>query len=101
MKCVECKFCVVEDYGYSNWTVEGSDARCLLELSPFLPADNRWGEAEELDFANICPRYTAGDPVEIDVDHESGNILNYATDPEVRELIEKELLWEALSEVRN
>lgn len=97
MKCVECKFCVLEDYGYSNYTVEGTDADCLLNLNPEFPKDNWYGEAEAHDFANVCPRFAKGDPIEIDVDHDRGYILNYADDPEVREIIEKESVWEALS----
>ena len=98
MKCVECKFCKLEDYGYSNYTVEGTNADCILNLNPKFPIDNWYGEAEAHDFANVCPRYVKGDPIEIDVDHDSGHILNYVDDPEVREVIEKEIMWEALSE---
>ena len=101
MRCDECKFCVLEDYGYSNWTVEGTDARCVLNLNPRFPADHRWGHIPEAEFANECPRYCKGSPVEIDVDQESGHILNYTSDPEVRELLEKEIMWEALKNEDN
>lgn len=103
MKCVECKFCILEDYGYSNYTVEGTNADCLLNLNPNFPVDNWYGGAKAHEFANTCLQFKAGEPIEIDVDHEAGHILNYVSDPEVillvkvRELIEKEVMWEALS----
>lgn len=98
MKCVECKFCVLEDYGYSNYTVEGTNADCILNLNPQFPADNWYGEAEAHDFANVCPRFKEGGAIEIDVDHEAGHMLNYTDDPEVREVIEKQLMWGILNE---
>jgi hypothetical protein len=30
MKCTDCKYCVEQDEGYSNWTVEGTEIDCLL-----------------------------------------------------------------------
>ena len=98
MKCVECKFCKLEDYGYSNYTVEGTNADCILNLNPEFPIDNWYGKATAHDFANVCPHYAKGEPVEVDVDHDLGHLLNYVNDPEVREVIEKEVMWEALSE---
>lgn len=98
MKCDECKFCKLEDYGYSNYTVEGADISCILDLNPKFPADHRWGEASELEYAKECSRYSKGDPINIDVDHESGHILNYVNDDEVREIIEKEVMWEIMNE---
>ena len=50
----------------------------------------------------MCIRDSSkGDPVEIDVDQENGHILNYVNDPEVRELFEKEVMWEALKNENN
>jgi hypothetical protein len=97
MKCVNCKFCVLEDYGYSNYTVEGTNADCLLNLNPDFPVDNFYGETKEHNFASTCSRFTEGSPIAIDVDHDLGHMLNYADDPEVREIIEKELMWETLN----
>ena len=96
MKCVECKFCVLKDYGYSNYTVEGTNADCFLDMNPDFPVDNYYGETPEHDFANVCPRFKVGEPIYIDCDHEQGHMLNYVDDPEVREIIEKELMWEVL-----
>lgn len=97
MKCDDCKFCILEDYGYSNYTVEGTTADCLFGLNPDFPVDNFYGNIPEHDFANICPRFKIGKPIEIDCDHEKGHILNYTDDPEIREILEKELMWKTLS----
>lgn len=101
MKCNECKFCVLEDYGYSNWTVEGTNADCLLDMNPWFPVDQGWDTAEELDFANVCPRFKSGDPIHVDVDHEEGRLLNYAYDGEVKEMLERKLVWETLNGINN
>jgi hypothetical protein len=88
---------VLEDYGYSNYTVEGTNADCYLNLNPKFPVDNWYGEAEAHNFAKECSRYSKGEPVSLDVDHEEGHFLNYVDDPELREMVEKELVWETLS----
>lgn len=96
MNCVECKFCVAEDYGYSNWTVEGTSVYCLLKLNPRLPADRWYGEADELKYASECKKFSKGEMIHIDVDRESGHMSNYTSDPEVKEILEKELTWSIL-----
>jgi hypothetical protein len=101
MRCDECKFCVLEDYGYSNWTVEGTNVSCVLNLNPKFPADHRWGHSPEAEFAKECSRYTKGDPVEVDVDQDLGHFLNYVDDDEVREIVEKEIMWGALKNENN
>ena len=97
MKCDECKWCVLEDYGYSNYTVEGTGADCLLDLNPDLPADHRWGEASALAFANVCPRFKEGNPLLVDVETD-GNLINYTNDTEVIEFLEKQLMWKVLKD---
>ena len=37
--CLDCRFAVEEDYGYSNYTVEGTDVHCLKKLNSDLPKD--------------------------------------------------------------
>ena len=97
MKCDDCKFCILEDYGYSNYTVEGTNADCLLNMNPWLPDDHRWGEADSMVFANICPRFKEGSAIEMDVEN-NGNMLHYTDDPEARSIIEKQMMWEILNE---
>lgn len=43
-KCDECKFAELRDYGYSEYTVEGTEVLCLLDLNPDLPCDRWYGE---------------------------------------------------------
>lgn len=35
-KCFNCKFYMTQDYGYSNYTVEGTDHHCLKQCNPFM-----------------------------------------------------------------
>ncbi len=87
----------MEDYGYSNYTVEGTNADCLLDMNPYFPTDNWYGDADAHDFANVCPRFKEGDPIEVDVDHDQGHLINYAYDGEVKEMLERQLMWETLA----
>lgn len=87
MKCTDCKYCIEEDYGYSNWTVEGTSADCLLSLNPKMPVDRAWNLEPELDFAGQCARFTAGEPVSVDCGQEQGDLANYSEDAEVKALL--------------
>ena len=89
MKCINCKYCVQKDYGYSNWTVEGTEADCLLNLHPNFPIDRFYGDEPELDFAKKCENFTEGESVEIDCDQEGGEVWEYSDDPEIIELLKK------------
>ena len=97
MKCDECKFCILQDTGYSNWTVDGTDVSCFLDMNSSFPIDYWYGKTVELDFANICPRFKVGEPIQLDVDHDYGHLLNYVDDPEIRAILEKQVVWEILS----
>lgn len=98
MKCTECKYYVEEDYGYSNYTVEGTTVDCLLGLNPKLPEDRFWDEEPALKYAEECERFVVGDGVYIDCDRE--DLANYddplsstyTDDPEIKALLDK---WEA------
>lgn len=97
MKCTNCKYCVEEDYGYSNYTVEGTTVDCLLGLNPKFPEDRFWGEEPALKYAEQCKRFTKGTSVSIDCDRE--DLINYndplstayTDDPEIKSLLDK---WE-------
>jgi hypothetical protein len=98
MICTDCKFCVLHDTGYSNYTVEGTDADCLLDMNPDFPADSFYETAEQLDFANVCPRFKEGSGIHVDVDNEDGSLLNYTDDEEVKAILEKQIMWEVLND---
>lgn len=75
--CTTCVLCLRQDYGYSNWTTEGTTLHCLANLNPELDgSEDPWGEddikklAPILDVALTCPRYREGAPATLDVDQE-------------------------------
>jgi hypothetical protein len=74
--CTTCKFCLRADYGYSNWTVEGTSLGCLKGLNPALEGEDApWREPSPklvaaLDVAQRCSWYRAGAPATLDVDQE-------------------------------
>lgn len=78
VNCLTCAFCLRSDYGYSNWTVEGTTLSCLKNRNPGLEGKEEvtWGEeriaelAPILDFAETCPGYRKGAPAYMDVDSE-------------------------------
>lgn len=86
--CQDCKFCINEDYGYSNWTTEGTISDCLLHLNENYPCDRWYGHNPVHDCADECQQFTDGDCVEVDVDYENGELVNYSNDPEVIQLLE-------------
>lgn len=74
--CTTCLLCLREDYGYSNWTTEGTTLHCLAGLNPAVEGEEEpWREptpelAAALDVALTCPRYRQGAPATMDVDQE-------------------------------
>jgi hypothetical protein len=70
VKCTNCKYCVEEGFGYSNYTVEGTEVDCLLGLNPAMPVDRFYGEEPSLSFAERCEKFTKGCSVYLDVDRE-------------------------------
>lgn len=89
MKCTDCKYCLEQDYGYSNYTVEGTDVDCLLHKNPEFPEDRFYGEEPALLFAKKCDKFTLGDHPVIDVDLDAGKVWEYSDDPEIINLLKK------------
>lgn len=87
MKCTDCRYCICQDYGYSNYTVEGTTADCLLHLNPELPHDRFYGETPHLEFAEKCEKFSEGTCVDVDCDQESGPLEVYSEDEEIKELL--------------
>ena len=48
MNCTSCKFAVLEDYGYSNYTTEGTNFRCGVGKHPDGEFDAFYGEEKNL-----------------------------------------------------
>lgn len=69
-QCSNCYNAVLADYGWSNWTVEGTSVYCSKKLHPSDGFDRWYGENKEDAFAEQCPAFTKGKPVHMDVDRE-------------------------------
>jgi hypothetical protein len=69
-RCNDCRFHILRDEGYSNYTVEGVSFNCAKGLHPKAPFDNFYAKAPELGFAESCTSFTRGEGVHIDVDKE-------------------------------
>lgn len=80
-RCMNCRWAMFQDHGYSNWTVESTELHCMLSLNPNLPADysytsSAWGGLpaksynEINSFAEECKAHEFGDPPSLDVDRE-------------------------------
>jgi hypothetical protein len=70
-KCTDCVFSIHKDFGYSNYTVEGTTIHCSKNLNPYLPSDRWYGENPALLFAQYCESFDYGQPVTIDCDIEN------------------------------
>lgn len=64
--CYECKFCVYRDYGYSNYTVEGTEISCLV--NKFEPYEDSYYGNDTLGIATDCDYYNKGESWNLDVD---------------------------------
>ena len=77
--CTTCKFCLLADSGYSNYTVLETMVHCLRKLNPKLPAEDSYGNEDHAvnKFAETCDSYVAAKPLHLDVDGEdSWNVVN-------------------------
>ena len=66
----------MQDHGDSNWTTEGTNVYCMLDLHPSGREgyDNWYGEDDRALFAAECASYTDGHPIHFDVDGEDHDI---------------------------
>ena len=77
--CETCRWFLRCDYGYSNWTVEGTNGDCLKGVNPHLPADldaygSDKGKTERaLAFGESCAQRVQGDGAWFDVDGDTTN----------------------------
>ena len=100
--CANCKFALLIDFGYSNYTVEGTDFHCMKFQHPEAPFDNWYGEASHHAYGENCSHYGSGEPTEIDVDRELSRdweeplSKGYTSDPETKEALD---FWEKHDEL--
>lgn len=77
--CIGCKFLFSVGTGYSNWTWEGNDVTCAMNLNPNLPSDwpSDWNENPKHDNwpktnTSKCNTFAPGPFVRLDVDGDDG-----------------------------
>lgn len=91
--CMDCKFRLSQDFGCSNYTVEGTTFYCLFKKHPGAPFDEFYGEDKRLAFAEQCDGYVKGKGTNIDCDRDSqkedGNLSAYTDDPEIVALLDQ------------
>ena len=70
-RCDNCRWAIMQDYGYSNYTVENTNMICAQRAHPEREFDRFYGEDKRLLHAEKCEHYGEGSPVELDVDGEN------------------------------
>lgn len=85
--CNDCEFALFNDYGYSNYTVEGTEFFCTLNFHPADGFDRFFGEDKRLNFADECAMFTKGEPISMDVEREELSNLT----PKQRALFDRRL----------
>src|ERR1700679_2591232 len=73
--CNDCKYALMEDFGYSNYTTEGTTFYCMAFKHPEDGFDRFYGEEEKLNYADKCETYIEGDRIDMDCDHENESDL--------------------------
>lgn len=68
--CDNCSNCVLVDFGYSNYTVEGTYVHCSQKKLPEDGFDRFYGEDKRLKIAEKCDLFAEGLPLTVDVDQE-------------------------------
>lgn len=66
--CKKCKYAILQDEGYSNYTVMGTEFHCAKKLHPEDGFDYWYGEDKRLDYAQQCSSFEQGEPIKMDVE---------------------------------
>jgi hypothetical protein len=82
--CMDCRFACHIDYGYSNYTTEGTTFSCAKKVHPDGEFDEFYATDKRLKYGAECQEFEAGEGVSMDVDHENEADLT----PEQREVYE-------------
>ena len=67
-RCDRCVYAHLQDYGYSDWTTEGTTFKCMRNKNPHGEFDRWYGEDSRLLYAEQCRKFTPGDPVHLSVE---------------------------------
>lgn len=68
--CADCRFGLFQDVGYSSYTVEGTEFYCMVNAHPEQGFDVFYGEDKRINFAVECPKFDAGESIDMDVDYD-------------------------------
>lgn len=68
--CTACTFCKSRDYGYSNYTVDGTNYECLFDIVAFGDEETQEGREKKNRTAETCQFYREGTGIYIDCDGE-------------------------------
>ena len=52
--CNNCRYAVLKDFGYSNYTVEGTEFSCAIQLHPDGSFDRWYGQDARLNWGSEC-----------------------------------------------
>lgn len=78
--CDVCLNCALIDYGFSNWSREGTTVVCTLGVHPKPEFDRGWripSGDDDLCYATECDQFAPGGPgITADVEHEDVVIEN-------------------------
>jgi len=74
--CNECRFALMQEFGYSNYTVEGTTFHCMLQEHPDGEFDRWYGTDTRLQYAEKCEKYEEGDPDILDVEQSDYDSLS-------------------------
>ena len=77
--CINCIFAHQKDFGYSNYTVEGTSLDCLFGLVSVGDTCGEKSEKKLTDAAESCKHYTHGTGLYFDCDEtdNDGNISDW------------------------
>jgi len=68
--CLSCQLCYIQDYGYSNYTVEGSNIGCYADVFGEVEY-NSYSYSEEVYNSYDCKYMSPGEHWDLDVDGEN------------------------------
>jgi hypothetical protein len=74
--CTECKYAIMEDEGYSNYTVEGRYFSCAKALHPDGGFDAWYGTDDRFNYGAECPGFVFGMPVFLEVEWEDAELTD-------------------------
>lgn len=65
--CTNCRFARLQDYGCSNYSVDGTMVECVEKKHPRAEFPD---DSPENDFASNCESFQQGNPIYLSVDED-------------------------------